>query len=610
MDFSKFKLDSGSLKENAELEDTGVELVRGETVESSEEGFGGVSGVTEVLEWNEGEVVAEVDGGGGEESLDSVIESGLARGFGGSGDEFLSQLDELLSDDSFEHVVVGGESSVVVAGRESGRAERPERSPGAGERREAKRVREQSKSRKRYRGAKRGLDSQVGERGPREYLVDGEGRLVRRGSKGRGSASKFEKLVELADEHGSVNLGERVRGSEGVVGDVSKRDVVVYPWSRPRDLGEVEVSRHGKKRGVVNEKELDFYRNLGASRDVVLRGELGEELRGRVSGKESRSEKTARLALVSRGVEGRLGKSGGGLVLKDLEVLQFLAKFKYATARQLSNLSGVVEKTALGRLQRLQGKGLVESVVLWGSSRVWVLTSAGMLLSGFDLPLVRGEKVSFANVGHQFVVNHVASNLWGGGVNVLGLDVFPRRGRVDSSGVARFGEVVVSETEIQSSFSKMRLLQKSEVYRPLVVGSIDRAFRNWELEGGRGDSPEFLHGNEYMWKLFPPFNLGLVYHDPDLVVARPRARDGKPRSIAVEVELNSKESHRYLKTLLAYKADKRLFAKVIWVCNNLQSAKSLESLSKEIGLWQEGRIDIVPVLTRDGVFEGRDLWLL
>lgn len=299
-----------------------------------------------------------------------------------------------------------------------------------------------------------------------------------------------------------------------------------------------------------------------------------------------------------------------GLVLKDLEILQFLAKFKYATARQLSNLSGVVEKTALGRLQRLQVKGLVESVVLWGSSRVWVLTSAGMLLSGFDLPLVKSDKVSFANVGHQFVVNHVASNLWGGSVNVLGLDVFPRRGRVDSSGVARFGESLVSETEVQSSFSKMRLLQKSEVYRPLVVGSIDRAFRSWELEGGVGDSPEFLHGNEYMWKLFPPFNLGLVYHDPDLVVARRRGRDGKPRSIAVEVELNSKESHRYLKTLLAYKADKRLYSKVIWVCNNLQSAKSLESLSKEIGLWQEGRIDIVPVLTRDGVFEGRDLWLL
>jgi hypothetical protein len=294
--------------------------------------------------------------------------------------------------------------------------------------------------------------------------------------------------------------------------------------------------------------------------------------------------------------------------LKDFEVLCFLAKFKYASAVQVSNLHGVRESTGVRRLQGLQGKGLVESARLWGSSNVWFLTSAGMLLSGFDLPLLDKKNISFALIGHQFVVNNVASNLIGGGVNVLQFDEFPLKNRVNANGVEVFGEEVVSEVEIQSSFLRMKQMQKSEVYRPIITSSIDNAFIDWERGGRVGGSPESVHGNEYMWMLFPPFSLNTVYHSPDIVLKRPRGPNGESRNIAIEVELNPKASDRYERILRSYRADTRIYEKVYWVCKSAAPAKALERIAKEINLWQEGRIEILPIITRDGVFRGRELW--
>ena len=371
-------------------------------------------------------------------------------------------------------------------------------------------------------------------------------------------------------------------------------------------------------RGAVrmNVRELGFFRNLSSTKSGVLNDEsLVRALRGPVSGKESAGERRERLRLHGQGLRGRRVFERGSRLRfsgRDREVLRFLAMFRYATDSQLSRMFSVVPRTMLNRLLKLRKQGLVIDRKMYGARPIWFLTEAGLLLSGLDLPRVTESKLTFSMFPHQFTVNHVAANLWGANVNVLGLKDFPAKNRVDGQGVVTFGEELVSELEIQSSFGKIKMFDKAEVYRPGLLKSIANEFQVWEESGGVsfGPSPEMVLGNEYMWALMPPTIVGLAYHVPDLVVKRERAADGSPRSIAVEVEINNKPTHNYEKTLRAYRDDMRLYEKVVWVCKNIGPARKLENIAKEIGLWQEGRIEILPIVTADGVFKERDLWTI
>ena len=425
----------------------------------------------------------------------------------------------------------------------------------------------------------------------------------------------------------------RGKGSRSVTSEFKRRDVrevVVDGVGRER-VGEgapgVGVHRNesvgGREktevvRGAVrmNVRELGFFRNLSSTKSGVLNDEsLVRALRGPVSGKESAGERRERLRLHGQGLRGRRVFERGSRLRfsgRDREVLRFLAMFRYATDSQLSRMFSVVPRTMLNRLLKLRKQGLVIDRKMYGARPIWFLTEAGLLLSGLDLPRVTESKLTFSMFPHQFTVNHVAANLWGANVNVLGLKDFPAKNRVDGQGVVTFGEELVSELEIQSSFGKIKMFDKAEVYRPGLLKSIANEFQAWEESGGVsfGPSPEMVLGNEYMWALMPPTIVGLAYHVPDLVVKRERAADGSPRSIAVEVEINNKPTHNYEKTLRAYRDDMRLYEKVVWVCKNIGPARKLENIAKEIGLWQEGRIEILPIVTADGVFKERDLWTI
>ena len=425
----------------------------------------------------------------------------------------------------------------------------------------------------------------------------------------------------------------RGKGSRSVTSEFKRRDVreVVVDGAGRERVGEgapgVGVHRNesvgGREktevvRGAVrmNVRELGFFRNLSSTKSGVLNDEsLVRALRGPVTGKESAGERRERLRLHGQGLRGRRVFERGSRLRfsgRDREVLRFLAMFRYATDSQLSRMFSVVPRTMLNRLLKLRKQGLVIDRKMYGARPIWFLTEAGLLLSGLDLPRVTESKLTFSMFPHQFTVNHVAANLWGANVNVLGLKDFPAKNRVDGQGVVTFGEELVSELEIQSSFGKIKMFDKAEVYRPGLLKSIANEFQVWEESGGVsfGPSPEMVLGNEYMWALMPPTIVGLAYHVPDLVVKRERAADGSPRSIAVEVEINNKPTHNYEKTLRAYRDDMRLYEKVVWVCKNIGPARKLENIAKEIGLWQEGRIEILPIVTADGVFKERDLWTI
>lgn len=402
------------------------------------------------------------------------------------------------------------------------------------------------------------------------------------------------------------------------------REVVVVEGERDDVMRGVAPKRGGGKRyryarenGRLNGAELRFFKNLGVNKgDNVFGGESKLlRLKGRVDGSETPSERKARSILYGQAISsGDVLRRGSKLRFteRDRDVLQFLAMFRYATDAHLARMFSIKAVSMYQRLKKLRAQGLVIDRKLYGARPIWFLTEAGMILSGFDLPRVTESKLSFAMFPHQFTVNNTAANLWGANVNVLNLADYPERNRFNDKGLAVFGERLVSELEILSSLGRAKMFERGEVFNPMLRSRIERDFGAWVSAGGVefGDSPEMVFGNEFMWALFPPYNIKLAYHVPDLVVKRPRNADGSPNSIAVEVEINTKASAAYEKTLRAYAADRRIYKEVVWVCKSVGPARKLEQIAKEIGLWQDRRIRIVPVLTEDGVFKERDLWMI
>lgn len=429
------------------------------------------------------------------------------------------------------------------------------------------------------------LESEFVKQAPVEVLVDENGRP----------------LAKLSDASDAVE--ESTTNANGVTSS-STTNV------------EKQRYRYVRPDGRLNGAELEFFKNAQVSKTEVLSNpnEMAR-LRGPLDRNETELERRERQKHIVRAAAGRNGMQRGKqprFGQKEREVLEFLAMFRYATDRQLARMFSESQGTAYNRLKRLRQQGLVIDKKIYGNRPIWFLTDAGLVISGYDLPRVTESKLTFSMFPHQFTVNNTAANLWGANVNVLHQEDYPAKNRSNSRNEKVYGENLVSELEIQSSFGKVKGFDKADVYRPQLLGNIEREFRDWKRAGGVefGPSPEMIYGNEYMWSLMPPFSVHLAYHVPDLVIKRPRNADGSPNSIAVEIEISNKPADSYEKTLYAYKSDNRLYKKVIWVCKNAGPARKLETIAKEIGLWQDGRIDIVPVITEDGVFKERDLWTI
>lgn len=448
------------------------------------------------------------------------------------------------------------------------------------ERKEARQTRDANRpKRKEKTPARPRLESEFVRQDPKEVLVDSAGRVVSK------SSDNLDKLSQ-GNSNAKKAVGEKQR----------------YRYMRPD--------------GRLNGAELEFFKNAQITRtEAISNPSEIERLRGPVSRNESEAERRERSKHITRVAAGRKGMERGKsprFGQKEREVLEFLAMFRYATDHQLARMFSEAPGTAYNRLKRLRQQGLVIDKKIYGNRPIWFLTDAGLIISGYDLPRITESKLTFSMFPHQFTVNNTAANLWGANIDVLGLHDYPSKHRINSKNEFTFGENLVSELEIQSSFGKVKSFEKADVFRPALMGNVDRDFKKWENAGGPefGSSPEMHYGNEYMWSLMPPYNLQLAYHVPDLVVKRDRNADGSPNSIAVEIEISNKPADSYEKTLLAYKADKRLYGKVIWVCKSAGPAGKIERIAKDIGLWQEGRVDVVPIVTENGVFKDRDLWTI
>lgn len=393
---------------------------------------------------------------------------------------------------------------------------------------------------------------------------------------------------------------------------------------------------HYTDQGTVTGRQIQFYRNLNLA-VTYDKHKVADLLKPPADKHETPEQKALRERVIKQAIGGEEALRRGSKLRisdKDVEFLRFLARFRVANARHVSQMYAEREDTAARRLRRLRERGLVMSNSLYGTKPIFFVSDEGMILSGYNYKTLRENDINLASFSHMFGMNHIGSNLMGANVDVLdfGEKHWPVKNRREFDERSRrykisFGEMIVSEYEIQSSLGKRRTNTKSEIYKPKAQADLKMALGDWqerlteikkqddkskakrELAEHIYSSPEMIHENEWMWALYPNNPATLAHHVPDLVVKRPRNPDGTPNSIAVELELNLKNSNdSYVKTLTAYKNDKDMYKEVVWVSTQQTIRTRIEKIAKEVGLWETGKIRIIPLYYEHGEWGNIDMW--
>lgn len=230
---------------------------------------------------------------------------------------------------------------------------------------------------------------------------------------------------------------------------------------------------------------------------------------------------------------------------RDVAMLQFLGRYKYATYPQLSRAFDMSLTALRQRMPRLAREGLVvrknagKANLGTGSAHsVWLATLDGLRVADIDLP--------------------VATVNWGAVAHTLGL--------VDIGIILEAkGETVVTEREIRAADTRERPSERMlAAMRSDVSTSVDtgRAAGGYVVPLGAADTG---YG-----------------HIPDMALVRDRNPDGTPNSVAIELELNKKKGDQWRKILRAYKKSQN-FANVVYFTHEAAIRNGILKAAAEVG---------------------------
>lgn len=273
---------------------------------------------------------------------------------------------------------------------------------------------------------------------------------------------------------------------------------------------------------------------------------------------------------------------------KDLRVLHFLAKFRYATAHQIALIMGVTYPTANSRLKRLEKMNLINGTETMNSNKLWHCRPQGITIlvdrgyghrDEFFIPGAGG--IDPSRFAHTLAVNQMAARFASKGHPI---------------------DLLVSEQYIERILGRVSWKQPDPSDRGYANENLRRDVVA-QLTAGKIKSNEFLKEYPSLWvpTSYKKFNSDLKQvHQPDLIINKESVRQGwDPVSIAVEVELSDKSVEEYKKILRTYMADRLVYKKVFWYCRNKKIIDLIAQAAREISMPKD-RISITLFKLPDG----------
>lgn len=298
----------------------------------------------------------------------------------------------------------------------------------------------------------------------------------------------------------------------------------------------------------------------------------------------------------------------------DLHYLYFLDKFKFATTFNLALAVGRSYQNARGTLHKLYTMGLVNKIPILNAPIMWSITNTGLAVINSNNSLPTDAQASPYALSERVYVNYIAACLYSNEINALNLDDFPYKGRHFQGEIIK-GEELIPEADLLSSMytsigDLIPDIYTKDTYKGerfgLMYNKWETEWRQWERNDGKSDF-EKEPKKEYRYVLFSNDPFTNKFLIPDLVVSRPRNKNGSPANIAIEVERQLKSEDDYVKKFRMYKADTRVYSKVVYITSLNRIAKRINEAAKRVDF---DRFDIMPPMNKNGPTREISGWLM
>lgn len=294
------------------------------------------------------------------------------------------------------------------------------------------------------------------------------------------------------------------------------------------------------------------------------------------------------------GVELRRSSRGIRITDRDLQMVNFLARFRFATGIQMARYVDSSKKAVTQRLGALSKAGLVRKEEVTRGQTLWTPTAWGLSTVDLDFRVIQSG-ISPVTIGHTLGLVNIAIELETGASNILRLPEGVQHNRVLPTGEVVLGETLVTEREMRQEENRL----KKNVARADYERAFTRELRAWRDAGSQGLSPEHRVGNEGMLIMWGT-RQGQKDHVPDLVVSRDRLPNGFGGNFAIELELNRKSKKEWERILVQYKEREDLYAHVFYFTHKRNIKDDLEEAAQKVGLTQQGRFTVLPYKPQEG----------
>lgn len=276
---------------------------------------------------------------------------------------------------------------------------------------------------------------------------------------------------------------------------------------------------------------------------------------------------------------------GFHLTDRDIIIMRFLARYRYAYKDQLARLVDTTPKKIYGRLRTLEERGFIRKEPVSSRQYLWTTRKAGNELVDIPFKEIRKGSISYSTIAHTIGLVNLAveferesggEDLLGEGKNIIDWVQPENRWKNglwwNSEGKVK-GEMVVTEREIRQGQTRWRGGRSVKQMRDLI-----------QLAVQTGSGVELEEGQEGMFVVYGLKSEG-GEHVPDMVIAREADPTTlEPRHIAIELELTPKTPTEWKRILRNYRDNGIMYDKIYYFTHKQQIANSLKTADAEVGL--------------------------
>ncbi len=294
-------------------------------------------------------------------------------------------------------------------------------------------------------------------------------------------------------------------------------------------------------------------------------------------GGEAEDESTSRKTQYNKGFH---------LTERDIIIIRFLARYRYAYATQLARLVDTTPRNMSARLRVLEKRGILRKENITDRQYLWTSRKGGNVLADINFSEIRKGQISYITLPHTLAVVNIGVELEreAGGKDLLGegknqesewqppMDrwKFGIWGNPDGK---TLGYMTVTEREIRQGQLRTRGNRDAKEMREMV-----------ELVAKNSEPVELEEGQEGLFVVYGQPSQG-GEHIPDLTVVRPRDEiTGRPMHIAIEMELTAKQPVEWKKILRNFRDNGSMYDKIMYFTHRRSIATAIQKADEEVGL--------------------------